>query len=74
MDSDTIFDKVQKAIGSDPEHAVIVEKIAAAIERNPRKMRDALQELLDSSRRGVELRERFAPKVGRRFLIQRRGN
>jgi|HubBroStandDraft_2_1064218.scaffolds.fasta_scaffold683630_1 hypothetical protein len=32
---------------------------------------DRLEELLKNARRGVELRERYQPKAGRKFLVSR---
>jgi hypothetical protein len=42
-------------------------------EGNSKQIQVRLQELLDNARRGVALRARYAPQVGRRFLLQRRG-
>jgi hypothetical protein len=38
-------------------------------EGNGRSMHERLTELLETARRGIELRSKFSPKTGRRFLL-----
>ena len=35
-----------------------------------RAVHERLSELLETARRGVELRDKFSPKTGRRFLLR----
>jgi hypothetical protein len=49
------------------------ERAVQAIEnKGVKPVHDRLEELLRNARRGVEIRKRYAPKTGRKFLAQRR--
>lgn len=56
------------------EHERFIARVTQTIENKGTSAPVAarLQELLDNARRGVELRDRFAPRTGRKFLAQRR--
>jgi hypothetical protein len=52
---------------------LLVEVLARKLEQHGVcKMHARLEELLEGARRGIELRARYEPKIGRRFLLQRR--
>ena len=50
-----------------------IERTAQAIEtKGVKPVRDKLANLLENARRGLAIKERYAPKLGRKFLSQRR--
>jgi hypothetical protein len=50
---------------------LLVEVLARKLEQHGvRKTHERLEELLEGARRGIELRARYEPKIGRKFLVR----